>query len=445
MSLREFLASLPEEETVRVEEPVDLDYYATALVLELEKKNRFPVVRIDRPNGFGMPVVANLFADRGRIARMARGGEEGFNEAWERASRRPVKPIVVENGPVQEVVLRGDEIDVGRLPICRHFEQDAGRYIGSGILVCKDPDTRVRNLSYQRLQLKAGNRFGASLHSRGHIWEHLQRCEARGQNLEVAVVLGADPAVHLAAAAKAAMEVDEFDIAGGLLGKPVELVKCVSIDVEVPADAEIVIEGEILAGTHEEEGPFGEYTGYSTYRSTNNVFVVKAVTMRKDPIYLDVIPGYSAEHLLLGRSTKEAFVYSRLKELVPQVQAVHYPKSGTHFHAYVSLKKTAEGQARHALVALFGIDSYIKFAVAVDDDVDVRNEEEVLWALATRFQADADMFVVPKVFCNRLDPSASDGMSAKLGLDATAPSGWDVSRTSIPNDVVEKARAFLAR
>lgn len=446
-SLRAYLDSLKPDEILRVTEPVDLDYLPTALVLELERAKKFPVLYLEQPRGFDMPVVANIFADRGRIAKIA--GVEApseFNQAWLRAEANPQPPRIVDSGPVQEVVITGEAVDAGLLPISRHFQQDAGRYIGSGILVCKDPDTGGRNLSYQRLQLKGKNRFGASLHSRGHIWDHLMRCEARGQNLEVAVVLGAHPAVHIAAGAKVAMEVDEFDIAGALLNEPVELVKCQTIDVEVPANAEIVLEGEILAGVHEDEGPYGEYTGYSTFRSTRNVFVVKAITRRARPIFLDIIPGYSTEHLLLGRVAKEAHVFQRLKEVVPNVVALNYPKSGTHFHAYVSLNKTAEGQARQALMLLFGLDSYIKLAVAVDDDIDIYNEEDVLWALATRFQADTDLFVVPKVFCNRLDPSSVDGMSAKLGLDATAPvEHWDVERTSLSAEAVEAAKALIAR
>ncbi|MDX1414695.1 MAG: UbiD family decarboxylase, partial [Candidatus Promineifilaceae bacterium] len=414
-SLREFLASLPDSHFHTLNDPVDVDHTPTAMVLELEKRGRFPVLHMRQPEGFDMPVVANLFADRERIAKMILAPSPAeFNQTWLEGHENALPAVLVDSGPVQEVVIEGEDVDVRGLPISRHFEQDAGRYIGSGILICKDPDTGVRNLSYQRLQMKGRNRFGASLHSRGHIWDHLLRSAEREQHLEVAVVLGAHPAVHLAAAAKVAMEVDELAIAGGLLKQPVELVKCKTIDVEVPANAEIVLEGEILADTFEDEGPYGEYTGYSTYRSTRNVFVVKAITRRADPIYLDIIPGYSNEHLLLGRVAKEAHVFERLKEVLPTLKALNYPRSGTHFHAYFSFKKTAEGQARHALMLLFGLDSYIKLAVAVDEDIDIFNEEEVLWALATRFQADTDMFVVPKVFCNRLDPSSVDGMSAKL-------------------------------
>ena len=344
-SLRSFLTELPDEEVLRITDPIDLDFLPTALVLELEKRHRDPVVIIERPKGSTFPVVTNLFASRDRTARMAGTRPGGFNDAWTRALANLTPPVVVPEGPVHDVVLEGSALDAATLPISRHFAKDAGRYIGSGVLVCKDPNTGVRNLSYQRLQLKGPNRFGASLHSRGHIWEHLQTCAAQGRNLDVAVVIGMHPAINLAAGAKVAMEVDEFDVAGALLGQPVELVKCRTIDVEVPAQAELVLEGQILTGVHEDEGPYGEYTGYSTDRSTRNVFVVSAITRRNNPIFHDIIPGYSAEHLLLGRSQAEAHVYLRLKEMVPGLKALNFPKSGTHFHAYMSLKKDSRRAA----------------------------------------------------------------------------------------------------
>ena len=151
----------------------------------------------------------------------------------------------------------------------------------------------------------------------------------------------------------------------------------------------------------------------------------------------------STDHLLLGRTAKEAHVFGRLKEMVPNLKALNYPKSGTHFHAYLSMRKTAEGQPRHAMMLLLGLDHYVKLVVAVDDDVDVFDDDDVLWAMATRFQADTDLFVVPKVLCNRLDPSSVDGMSAKLAIDATAPLDWDVKRTALPAAATDWAAAFL--
>lgn len=444
VSLRSWLRALPERDVLRVREPVDLDFNPSALVLELEKAGRAPVVIIENPVGFEGQVVTNLFGCRDRIAAMVGAPPGGFNDAWSRAQGRAMAPVMVDGGAVQDVVLVGETADAGALPISRHFAADAGRYIGSGILVCKDPDTGVRNLSYQRLQLKGPRKFGASLHSRGHIWEHLARAGQLGRDLDVAVVIGAHPAINLAAAAKVAKEVDEFEVAGALLGRPVKLTKCRTIDVEVPADAEYVIEGQLLSGVNEDEGPYGEYTGYSTDRSTRNVFVVSAITHRARPIFHDIIPGYAAEHLLLGRAAKEAHVFLRLKEMVPGLKALNYPKSGTHFHAYLSMKPSARGQARHALTLLLGLDPYLKLVVAVDEDVNVFDESEVFWALATRFQADRDMFTIPDSFCNRLDPSSRDGVSTKLALDATVPEGWTFQRNASPPAALDWARRILA-
>jgi UbiD family decarboxylase len=444
-NLKDFIEALPDSEKLVISEPINLDFIPTSLVLELEAQKRFPVVVIERPEGFDVPVVTNLFSDRNRIAHMVGSKLGEFGQAWAQALANLTPAVMTDEAPVHEVVTLGNEVDAARLPISRHYEADAGRYIGSGILICKDPDTGVRNLSFQRMQLKGLRQFGTSLHSRGHIWDHLQRCEARGRNLEVAVVIGCHPAIYIVAAAKIAMETDELEVAGALMREPVKLVKCKTIDVEVPADAEYVIEGEIIAGTHEDEGPYGEYTGYSTFRSTRNVFEMKAITHKRKPIFLDIIPGYSSEHLLLSRCTREAHVFHRLKEMVPTLKAISYPKTGVHFHVYMSFKKTAEGQARQALMLLMGLDSYIKLAVAVDDDIDVFNEDEVLWALATRFQADTDMFIVPKAFCNRLDPSSVEGMSAKIGLDATKRPEFDGERTRLPAQSVAWARDFISR
>ena len=442
-SLRDFLAELPEDEILRIDDPIARDFVPTAMVLELEKSGRSPVLVLNHLEGSDMPVVANLFGDRGRIARIAGARNEDFNGAWLRVLDNLMPPRLSAGGPIHESIRLGNEVDVTTLPVSRHFAQDAGQYVNAGILVCKDPDTGVRNLSFQRLQVKGPARFATNLGSRGHIWEHLHRTAELGRDLPVAVVIGAHPAVYLAASAKVALEVDEYDIAGSLLGHPLDLVKCRTVDLEVPAEAEIVIEGELLSREHEDEGPYGEYTGYASHRSTRNILRVTAITQRAKPIYLDIISGNSSEHLLLGGMAKEAIVFNRLREMVPGVRALNYPKSGTHFHAYLSLKTRAAGEARQALMLLLGLDSYIKLAIAVDDDIDVFNEDEVMWAVATRFQAKSDMFMVPDVLCNRVDPSADGGVCAKLAVDATVGSNWDAERATVPPAAADAARGLL--
>jgi UbiD family decarboxylase len=413
--------------------------------MELEKQGRSPLVLIDPDPPGRIPVVLNLFGTRERIARIAGLDVKQLFPHWGRFLANPVKPRIVQSGPAQDVILTGPEADCARLPIALHFAADGGRYVTSGIFVCKDPDTGVRNLSYARMLMKGPNRFTINLGSRGDLWEHHARAAARGKNLEVAVVIGAPPSVYLAASAKVAVEVDEYDLAGAFIGKPVDLVGCKTVDVEVPADSEIVLEGEILANEQEDEGPAAEFTGYSSSRSTRNIFVMKTMTRKKDPVYLDVTPGPSSEHLILAAIARQTRDYTRVKEMVPGLTDMNFPRSGNNYHCYMSIKKMAEGEARRALMLLFGVDPYVKLGVVVDDDVDVFNEAEVLWAISTRFQADTDMFVVPKVLCNMLDPTSSGGVNAKLGIDATAPKGWTERRVAISDEASAAARALLAR
>jgi UbiD family decarboxylase len=439
-SLQAFLDALDPADVVRI--PAPFDYVPTAIVMEAEKSGRSPVVYVEA-EGSRPPVVVNLFGDRSRIARIAGLTSAEFFPRWGGFLNKLVPPRLVSDGAAQEHVAEGKDVDCGSLPICRHFAEEAGRYVTAGVFVCKDPDTGVRNLSFARMLPKGPRQFSINLGSRGDLSEHHGRAEARKRHLEAAVVIGAPPAFYLAASAKVAMDVDEYDLAGSFLGRPLDVVKCRTIDVEVPADAEIVLEGEILAEERDDEGPAAEYTGYASGKSTRNVFVVKAMTRKAKPLYLDIVPGKSSEHLLLGGIARQARDYSRIKEMVPKLQAINFPFSGNLFHAYLSLKKPVAGEARRALMVLFGADPYVKLAIAVDDDIDVFDEAAVLGALATRFQADADMFVVPKVVCNLLDPSSSGGMGAKLGIDATVPAGWSEHPATIPQDAVMKAKSII--
>ena len=439
--LRSFLEryrSIYPDEVWEIKDQVSLQYEGTALALQLEKKQRFPVLFFENIEDHAFPVVSNLFADRKRIAFML-GLEEGqLISDWPGLASRRIKPIMANHAPVKEVVRLGSAIDLLQYPIPVHFESDAGRYISGGVTVSKDPDTGVGNLNFTRLQIKGADLMGASLHSRGDLWDFQRRQEERGKLLEVAVVIGAHPAVCIAGATRLPINEDELELAGGLLGEPVPLVPAETLDLLVPANAEMVIEGFIEPDKRDQEGPFGEYTGYSTDRSTRNVFQVTAITHRKDMIFHDIVPGASAEHLNLSKTSRVPQEFEMLKKAFPNVVAMNYPTSGTHFHCYLSMKKKMEGQPKQAMMFLFGLDMYLKWIVVVDDDIDVFNEQEVLWALATRFQADRDSFVVPDVACNILDPSSHDGMSAKLGMDATRPLDAKELKMGFSQELIQK-------
>lgn len=423
-NLRSFLEQYKFEypgEVWEIGDRVSLKCEMTAFALQLEKKQKFPVLQFKNVEDYPFPVVSNLFANRTRIAFMLGLEEQGLISDWPRLASRRIKPMLANDAPVKEVICKGNDIDLLRYPIPMHFDTDAGRYISAGVTVAKDPDTGVGNLNFTRLQIKGADLMGASLHSRGDLWDFQKRQEERGKPLEVAVVIGAHPTVCIAGATRLPINEDELELAGGLLGEPIPLVPAETLDLLIPANAEMVIEGIIEPNMRDQEGPFGEYTGYSTDRSTRNVFQVTAVTHRQDMIFHDIVPGASAEHLNLSKTSRVPQEFEMLKKVFPNVVAMNYPTSGTHFHCYLSMNKKMEGQPKQAIMFLFGLDMYLKWIVVVDEDVDVFNEQEVLWALATRFQADRDLFVVPDVVCNILDPSSHDGMSAKLGMDATRP------------------------
>ena len=258
--LRSFLDSLREQDpksVVTIEDRVGADFEIAAIVKGFEARTN-PVILFRNVEGSPFPVAVNLVGSRERIAAaIGASGLDTFFDTWNRKMQKPHKPRIVGTGPVKEVVRKGEDVDLTRFPIHQYFSQDAGRYITNSLMVVKDPETGIRNLSFSRAQLVDRNTLRNSMHSRGHQWMIYNKAERQGRNLEVAVVIGAHPVLQLAAATRfLPLGYDEYDLAGALQDGPLDLVKCETIDLEVPASAEIVLEGEILANVREDEGPF---------------------------------------------------------------------------------------------------------------------------------------------------------------------------------------------
>jgi 4-hydroxy-3-polyprenylbenzoate decarboxylase len=337
-------------------------------------------------------------------------------------------------------------VDLARVPMLRHFETDRAAYITNAVIVAEDPHTGRGNLSYHRSMRASSNQLATSLHSRGHLWRMQQAAAAKGQALPVAMVIGAHPLFMLAAAARVPFGADERMVAGGLFGAPLQVVRTPKHGLLVPAAAEFVLEGLIDPEAKVEEGPFGEFTGYSSNRSTNHLLHVQTILKRSDAMLVDVVGGNSAEHLNLGRVPRESEMVTKLRERFPSVTAVHYPASGTHFHAYVALKQGRDGEARQVMLGLLGWDPYLKTVIAVDDDVDVTRDEEVLWALATHFQPHRDILMIDGLPGSALDPSASAaGTTSRMGLDATRGLQFEGVRATIAAASMERAAALLAK
>ncbi|MBO1331548.1 UbiD family decarboxylase [Streptomyces sp. VRA16 Mangrove soil] len=421
-----------------------------ALVAELADRGRTELLVCPHVKDLhGTTLVTNVFASRRRVARLLGTDPAGLHAAYERATARRTEPALVADGPVLETVAQGAAIDLTTLPLLRHFDSDRGPYLTSGVITAEAPEGvpgRAGNLSYHRALVHSRTELATSLHSRGHLWQLLRMAEERGEVLPVAMVVGAHPLFQLAASARVGPDIDERTLAGGLLGRPLDVVRTPRHGIRVPAHAELVLEGVIDPARHAPEGPFGEFSGYSSDRSTNDVLTVHSVLRRRDAVLLDVVGGNSADHLNLARIPRESETAARLKARFPEVTALHYPTSGTHFHAYVALRRTRPGQARQILLALLGWDPYLKTAVAVDEDVDVTRDEDVLWAMATHLQPHADVFMVDGLPGSPLDPSSTpDGTTSRMGLDATRGPHFDAVRIRTDPARHARARALLDR
>jgi 2,5-furandicarboxylate decarboxylase 1 len=442
----EELAAAHPGSILRVREPVSQDYEMTAIAMELESRGQSPVLWFERVGDSPFPVVANVFGNRQRLAFAAGVPEGELLAAWGRLGDSTRAPERVSSGPILDNVLTGGDVDLARLPIPRHFAEDGGAYITNGIVVAKDPDNGVRNASLHRMQIKGRNLLGTSLHSRRHLWNYARRAEELGQDLPVIVIIGCHPLMTFGSGLwKGPIDTDEYEVAGGFLGGPLKVALGPAGKVEIPVECEIALEGALMLRERAPEGPFAEFTGYASERSTEHVLKIDSMLYRKDAIYQDIVPGISDEHTLLLAVPQEARLLRTLRQHHPNVTAVAYPKSGTcRFHAYVAVRDPAPGQARNIAAATLGDDLSLKLVVVVDDDVDVARDFDVLWAMATRMQADQDIDLIRNAMGAVLDPSNRQGTTAKLIVDATRKITPYPRRHSLPGDAMARAQALLA-
>lgn len=433
---------------VRVSEPVCLEYDIQAVVSELERQRRFPILLFENVQNSDIPIITNVYANRRNFAYALGTDIKDLPTVYSRRLQEFTPPVVVDDPLFRHTVLEGERVDLTRLPIPTYYPGDSGPYITAGMLVGRDPDSGVHTLGYHRFQLKGPNKLGVSLHSRRRMFEYQRRADERGKNFECALVLGLHPLVGMGALSYPPAAVSKFEAVGGLFQEPMQIARCQTIDVMVPAWGEIVIEGEILAGIREKEGPFGEFTGYFSRRSTENVFVAKAICMREKPWYQSISSGRAYDHVLPLAVLREAEILKAVSRVIPNVKAVHVPTSGAAaFTAFVSIRQTRPGEAKHVIPIVLGVDHYLKFVVVVDDDIDVLDESDVFWAIATRVQADRDLIVISDSLGAMLDPSATDqGLTAKLGIDATRPYGKEFgARLQMSPEKEAWAREFVAR
>jgi 4-hydroxy-3-polyprenylbenzoate decarboxylase/2,5-furandicarboxylate decarboxylase 1 len=424
--LRSFLRLIEQQgDLVHITQSVDPEW-GVAAGLRKSSDIQGPALWFDDVVGSSMPVVGGLYAAR----RRAMWGLEAdsnleLHRRFIHGLKNPIPPRIVGDGPCKEVILRGDDADLGRLPICTHNRLDPGPYITMGIQVARHPDYGT-NVSISRMQVFDGKTTGIMSVPPQQLGVYHLEAEAQGKSLEVAVCIGNDPYTTFCSQVAGSIYLDEFTVAGGWLGEPLELVKCETIDVYVPATTEIVLEGELLCGERRLEGPFGEYPGYYSPATDRQVFKLKAITHRRDPIYLAGLTGLpTTDNHVMKQVIFEAMLYERLRQICPTLRDVCVTDAGAGGHVVVSLRPTYASQARDVMLAAFTTERIRpKLVTVVDEDIDPRDPQQVEWAMAFRFQADQDVVILPRMNGQTLDPSTpAVRVGAMMGIDATQPYG----------------------
>ncbi|MEZ5825540.1 MAG: UbiD family decarboxylase [Geminicoccaceae bacterium] len=450
-SLREFMDHLEERgRLVRVREPVSPKLEITEIHTRLLAEQG-PAVLFENVEGSDMPLLTNLF---GTVERVAWGmgrepselravGEmlaffrqpqppESFREAIEMMplmkAALAMKPKTTGNAPCQEIVLKGADIDLGRLPIQSCWPGEPAPLITWPLVVTRGPGSSREdgfNLGIYRMQVLGRDRtLMRWLKHRGGA-QHFRRWRSeRAEPLPAAVVLGADPGTTLAAVTPVPDTMSEYQFAGLLRGKRVELVDCVSVPLKVPATAEIVLEGHVLPDEQGEEGPYGDHTGYYNSVESFPVFQVTAMTMRRKPIYLSTFTGRPPdEPSVLGEALNDVFL-PLIRQQFPEIVDFWLPPEGCSYRvAVVSIKKAYPGHARRVMMGVWSYlrqFMYTKIVIVVDDDIDARSWTDVIWALSTRFDASRDLVTIDSTPIDYLDfASPESGLGGKLGMDAT--------------------------
>jgi len=453
--LRDYLDQLEKErphDFVRVtREIAPAKFEATALLQHLENERRYPMVLFEKPltvrgDVSAFPLLSNVFASRGRCA-LALGmshGDGGLPLSLEYARREDLlmEPVTIpaSEAPVKQVKRVGEGLDLTSFPIVRHHAMDPAPYIDM-TPVMKDPDEGFYNVAFLRTMFKDPQRLGIHMSPR-HNWQIHRKYEEKNQRTPVAIVISAHPSFYLGALNVSPFGVDDYARIGSIMGEPMRLTASETWgdDFLVPADAEIIIEGEIPPGVREVEGPFGEFTGYYGPQRLRPVIEVTSITHRKGAIFQHLFTGHR-DTWVVGGIPKEGSLFNLIRGIVPTVTAVHFPFSGCcRYHCYISIDKKVDGETKQAAMAALAGCDFVKHVVVVDADIDVYNEEQVMWAVATRVQADQDVDMIKNAKGNTLDPSQTDDiMTTKMIIDATRPVQRPyAARLTIPNEAMER-------
>jgi 2,5-furandicarboxylate decarboxylase 1 len=432
--MRTFLGVLEDHgELLRIEREVNPHTTLAALAWEAENKLR-KATWFETLSGYpDWTAVSYIHGSRRRIALGLGTTEAAYIHDLTAGLDKRIPCRMVTDGPVKDVVWKGGQVDLGRLPIQTHSTCDPSPYLGH-ICIVKDPETGIRNVSVHRMQIQGKRKTGISIHAGRHMDMIYKKYEKRNEPMPIAFVIGHHPAYYVAGCWSTAFGIDELEIAGGLMGEPAELVACEKIDLEVPAHAEVVVEGEVPPHVREIEGPFGEHHGLSHgHQGRNPIVNVNAITMRDDAIYYALQGGRPiAESQILDAVPQEVDLYKRLRNVLGYVDlrtVVIPPYVGGSHIVLIQMVPEAEGQTRVVLMAALSSQyPHMKIAIELDEDVDPNDPKEVWWSISTRVNPHKDIFIIPDTLGHSLDVSLDNlgtwgagkiVVGSKMGIDAT--------------------------
>lgn len=446
IDLRQFLRVLESEgELQKITAEVDPKHELGAICKIHNERPNSSALLFENVKGSSIPVVGQLLASDRRVALALGLSQKDVFEETVRRATHPIPTRLVPNGPCQDVVTEGSAVDLTKLPLCTNNPRDGGPYITAGHVIIKDPEYG-KNLSIYRMMLVGKNEVTIRFTPGHDGYDFIKNAEKRGQkNFEVAVCIGVPPSVYVASQFEPRIGVYELEIAGGLAGAPIDVIKCRTIDLEVPALSEIVIEGEVtIPAKTGNEGPFGEFCGYTTQQVPNErIMTVKALTHRKDPIYHNIWLGKPPhEHLYVDALTYAVAAYLELKPAYPVLKKAYAPPWGVSIVLILQVENRLKrpGLVDNLLAAsLYTRSGKWKHVIVVDEDINIEDPNEVLWALTTRFQPASDMYVIPRGITSTLEPSATaDGVTSKLMLDLTTKQNFR-GEVAEPTDAMREA------
>ncbi|MBI2371039.1 MAG: UbiD family decarboxylase [Deltaproteobacteria bacterium] len=448
--LRSYLEDLgkraPQEIKV-ISREVDPTFGVTGIAEKFEKQGEYPALYFRKIKGSKLPLVINVGATYQRLAWALETTVQEMVERWAKGEQGalPVKEVAV--GPVKEVVLKGNDVDLSLLPITTHNALDGGAYIAAGVSLLRDPDSGRINGGIYRHQVHGKQTLGLMINPANHGNYVRVRYREMNKPMEIAIIVGHHPAFLMSAVSKLPGIGGELEVAGGLLGENLPVCRGETVDLPIPAYAEIAIEGIVEPGAVKYEGPFGEWPGYYMMQGDRPFITVTAITMRRDAIYQDLFNAHP-EHQILGALPRMGSILRRTREVVPGTRAVNLPISGCgRCYCYISIKKRAEGEPKQAAFAALATEPNIIEVVVVDEDINVFNETDVLWAKATRFDPAKDLIIMQNCLGGHLNPTAHDYtglgkgvLQTKMISDATKPLPpiQFPERAMVPTEVIEK-------